>query len=123
MKKRQIIKKYIAVIEGVPKNKSGVINAPIRRESEDSVKRTVAPDGKEAITEYKIIEEHGDYSVAEVTLHTGRTHQIRLHFAYIGHPLKGDFLYGERNEDGYILRCNYLEFEHPITAETVKICI
>ena len=123
MKNRKIIKKYIALIDGIPKNKSGIINAPIRRESEDSIKRIVAPDGKEAVTEYRIIEEKNGCSVAEVTLHTGRTHQIRVHFAHIGHPLKGDFLYGKRNENGYVLRCNYLEFEHPINGDTIKISI
>ena len=123
MKNRKIVKKYIALLDGIPENRNGIINAPIRRESEDSIKRIVAPDGKEAITEYKIIEEKDGCSLAEVTLHTGRTHQIRVHFAHIGHPLNGDFLYGHRNEEGYFLRCNYLQFEHPISGQIIKICI
>ena len=123
MKNRKIIKKYLALVEGVPKNKKGIIDAPIRREHEDSIKRIASPDGKEAITEYEVIEEYSDSSLLEITLHTGRTHQIRVHFAHIGHPLCGDFLYGNRSEEGYKLRCHYLSFDHPITSEKIEIKI
>ncbi len=123
MKKREILKKYLAVVEGIPIEKSGFIDAPIRREDEDSVKRIVSDDGKPALTEYEVIEERCGSSLLEVTLHTGRTHQIRVHLAHIGHPLIGDFLYGERNEEGYFLRCHRLVFPHPITGKSMEINI
>lgn len=123
IKERQIIKKYLALVEGIPDVEQGIINAPIRRESENSVKRMVAEDGKEAITEYNLIEKRDGGSLLEVTLHTGRTHQIRVHLSYLGHPLIGDFLYGKRSDNGYFLRCHYLEFKHPITSENIIISI
>lgn len=123
MKRREIIKKYVALVEGKPANKKGMIDAPIRRESEGSIKRIVASDGKDALTEYEVIKQNEDCSLLEITLHTGRTHQIRVHMAYIGHPLVGDFLYGKRRDEGYELRCHFLSFVHPITGSTISIKI
>ena len=123
MKAGRILKRYIARLTGIPKEREGVIDAPIRRVCEGDIKRGVFPDGKKAVTEYRIIDEDDESSVAEITLHTGRTHQIRVHFAHIGHPLLGDFLYGERRPEGYFLRCNELKFSHPKTKEIVHIKI
>ena len=123
MRNREITKKYLAIVNGVPTERTGIIDAPIRRELEGSMKRIVAPDGKEALTRYEVLKILGDNALVEVTPLTGRTHQIRVHFSYIGHPLVGDFLYGERTEDGYYLRCHHLCFVHPITCKKIEIKI
>ncbi len=123
MKNHKIVKKYLAIVSGIPKESEGMIEAPIKRESENSVKRIVSPLGKYALTEYKILKSKDNSSLLEVTLHTGRTHQIRVHLSHIGHPLIGDFLYGERSKEGYFLKCFELSFPHPMTDEIVKIKI
>ena len=122
MKERHFKKTYIALVEGSPREKHAIINAPIARECEGEMKRVVRDDGKEAITEYDVICEYpnGTSKVA-ITLHTGRTHQIRVHMAHIGHPLVNDFLYGRRGDDTYYLHCNSLSFPHPFTDETVVV--
>lgn len=115
-------KKYIAITEGVPKERSGRIEAPIKREAEDSIKRIVAADGKPAVTLYRIIDEiDGDKAIIELNLITGRTHQIRVHLSHIGHPLVNDFLYGKRGDSTYMLHCSSLSFPHPLTGEMVLI--
>lgn len=121
MKSGSYEKTYHAIVSGTPNPPSGVINAPIERESEDSVKRCVRPDGKPAVTEYEVIETRGATSLLCVRPKTGRTHQIRVHLSYIGHPLVGDFLYGERNEEGYSLNCSEIKFPHPITREVMSV--
>lgn len=118
-----ITKKYEALVSGVPSEPKGIIDAPIRRVSEGDIKRGVFADGKRALTEYKITSVIDGNALCEVTLHTGRTHQIRVHMAHIGHPLVGDFLYGERRAEGYFLRCNELKFRHPITEKIIHIKI
>ena len=115
-------KKYIAITEGIPKEKSGRIEAPIKREAEDSIKRIVSGDGKPAVTLYRVIDEiDGDKAIIELNLITGRTHQIRVHLSYIGHPLVNDFLYGKRGEGTYMLHCSSLSFPHPLTGKMVLI--
>ena len=121
MKKGLWSKKYHALVKGVPSPTSGIIDAPIERESEGNIKRVVRDDGKRAITKYKVIEDYGDSSLCEVTLLTGRTHQIRVHFAHIGNPLVSDFLYGTRTERDYYLRCTEISFPHPESGEIIKI--
>ena len=121
MKLGKFKKKYLCTVCGTPSPAHAIIDAPIRREAEQSIKRIVANDGKRAITEYTVLSSDGDSSICEIILHTGRTHQIRVHMAYIGHPLKNDFLYGERSDEGYKLRCTELTFPHPFTKE--EICV
>ena len=124
MKSGGYVKKYYAVVTGVPKEKSGVIDAPIEREREGDIKRCVREDGKRAITEYKTVatSKDGSLSLLEITLLTGRTHQIRVHMAYIGHPLYADFLYGERIQgETYRLHARELSFSHPITGERLTL--
>lgn len=124
MQNGKIKKEYCAIVLGVPKNKHGVINAPIARSNESIIKRTVSTNGKEAITEYEVesVLCEGKYSLINVYPKTGRTHQIRLHLSHIGHPIYADFLYGVpiEGERAY-LHCKRLTFLHPITGKEVKI--
>lgn len=121
MKRGEIRKSYIARLSGVPKELKGVIDAPIRREEIGSIKRIVTPDGKRAVTEYEVIELTEGGCICRFSPITGRTHQIRVHAAYIGCPLKDDFLYGNRGEKPYDLKCVRLEFSHPKTNEKIII--
>ena len=114
-------KKYIAITEGIPKEKSGRIDAPIKREAEDSIKRIISADGKPAVTLYKVVGEIDGKAILELNLITGRTHQIRVHLSHIGHPLVNDFLYGVRGDTPYMLHCASLRFPHPITREEIMI--
>ena len=119
MKRGGFSKVYAAVVSGVPKKEHNVIDAPIEREAEGQMKRVVREDGKRAVTEYRVLKvlDNGN-ALCEITLYTGRTHQIRVHMAYIGHPLYADFLYGERIEgQNYLLHAKKITFKHPITEE------
>ncbi len=87
-------REYLAVCEGIPSPASGVIDAPLGRTEESYIKQCVRPDGKPARTHYEIVERGERFSLLRLVLETGRTHQIRVHMAYIGCPLAGDFLYG-----------------------------
>lgn len=123
MKAKKFQKTYTAYVVGIPDPPHGFIDAPIEREYEGSIKRVVREGGKACLTEYRVIstDEYGNSTVS-VTPHTGRTHQIRVHMAHIGHPLADDFLYGERSEGKtYQLSCNSLSFPHPITGETLTV--
>lgn len=121
MKKGLWQKKYHAIIDGVPSPAEGVIDAPIERIEEGNIKRTVRDDGKRAVTKYRLLEDMGDASLVELTLLTGRTHQIRVHMAHIGHPLCSDFLYGIKSEKEYFLRCKEISFPHPRTGDPITI--
>ena len=123
MKEKKFDKVYIAKIVGVPEPHHGFVNAPIAREAEGSILRVVREDGKESLTEYNVISiDENENATLKVIPHTGRTHQIRVHMAHIGHPLIGDFLYGERIENQtYSLHCSSLTFRHPITNETITV--
>ncbi len=87
-------REYLAVCEGVPSPASGVVDAPLGRTEESYIKQCVRPDGKPARTHYEVVERGERFSLLRLELETGRTHQIRVHMAYIGCPLAGDFLYG-----------------------------
>jgi len=112
-------RKYRAIVCGRIDD-DGTVNAPIRRCEESVIKRGVFEDGQEAITHYKVIENYENYTLVELSLETGRTHQIRVHMSYIGHPVLGDWLYGEENHsliDRYALHSVWAEFYHPVTNE------
>ncbi len=117
----QFERKYILAIEGKLEG-SGTIEAPIGKEEGSVVKRCVLEEGKYALTHYEVLKSTDDYSVVEAKLETGRTHQLRVHFAYIGHPLLGDTLYGKAHPyfKGQALHSYYLSFVHPITNERLE---
>ena len=121
MKRGQWKKKYHAQVDGKPSQDTGTIDAPIERIEEGNIKRTVRSDGKRAVTEYRVISSEGETSLCEISLLTGRTHQIRVHMAYIGHPLTSDFLYGTPSEKEYFLRCVEISFPHPRSGEKIVI--
>lgn len=121
MKRGEFRKYYECVVEGCPTPSEGIIDAPIMRECEGSIKRITSPDGKRAKTEYKVVSSDGRSSVCRVRLYTGRTHQIRVHMAHIGHPLLGDFLYGNEESGDFHLRCVEINFPHPETNELLCV--
>lgn len=124
-KSHQIKRKYIAIVKGQPIEQKGTIDAPIGRKEGSIIERTVTGHGQEAITDYEVVDIflNGNYSFTEIEPRTGRTHQIRVHMAYINHPLVGDELYSE--PDGRInrhaLHCYRLIFNHPLTLE--EVCV
>ena len=124
MKTKDYTKKYLAICHGILKEKKGIVNLPIYRESEDEIKRVVDERGKESITEYEVVEEYEDASLLSLTLLTGRTHQIRVHMEALGHPIYGDKLYGETGDEDIILRqalhAYYISFKHPKTLEFME---
>lgn len=113
-----IEKKYTALVKGIIPE-SGEIDAPIAL-SADGVRREVSDSGKPAVTLFRRLYTVGENSVAEFTLLTGRTHQIRVHSAYIGHPVVGDSLYGSGDgAERLMLHCSHLAFPHPTTGEKI----
>lgn len=101
---------------------NGTISAPIKRENESIITRCVAEDGQEAITHYKVLENYKNHTLLELILDTGRTHQIRVHMSYIGHPLVADRLYGKEDTilDRQALHSASIEFIHPIIKEKMQ---
>lgn len=111
---------YLAVCEGVPQPLEGTIEAPLGPRPGSLMEQMVRPDGKFARTRYKVLGTYGGRALVKLQLDTGRTHQIRVHMAYMGHPLTGDFLYGEENRAliGHpALHSARLELRHPVTGE------
>ncbi len=114
---------YHALVYGVINEAKGRINAPIGRSKDDRKKMAVVKDGKEAITNFTVLKRFEKYTYIECRLETGRTHQIRVHLDYIGHPLVGDQTYGRRKvigEQGQFLHAKTIGFTHPRTNEWVE---
>lgn len=111
---------YIALVDGNIKEESGIIEKPIDRSKTDRKKMAVREDGRVAKTSYRVLERFGSYTLTEFELYTGRTHQIRVHAAYLHHPVTGDRVYGGSNKfglNGQLLHAYKLEFTHPSTSE------
>lgn len=113
------------MVHGTVSEPGGIIDAPIGRDSKDRQKMAVVvKNSKEAITEYRVLERLGDYTLLECRLKTGRTHQIRVHMAYINHPVVGDPKYGPKKAHldlkGQALHANTLGFSHPRTGEWME---
>ncbi|WP_430787651.1 RluA family pseudouridine synthase [Virgibacillus flavescens] len=117
-----ISRKYCAVVEGNLNNNTGMIDANIGRKDGSIIERTVTETGKKAITHYKVEQQSNSHSLVDIKLDTGRTHQIRVHFAHIGHSLAGDDLYGGSTLDFHrqALHCKELTFHHPFTKKVMQ---
>ena len=121
-KNKKIKKTYVAIVDGVINNKSGTINAPITRDVKDRKKMMVGKDGKNSITHFYVIKTFKNNTYISLNLETGRTHQIRVHMAYIGHPVTNDKVYGKENTSfGQYLHASKLEFIHPITKKEMIV--
>lgn len=122
MQAKEFIKEYIAICAGNLEKRSGIINAPIARKENSIIERCIAESGASAITHYEVIKSYNNYSVVKCILQTGRTHQIRVHMAHIGHPLLGDTLYGLPSPliNRQALHAYKITFIHPITKQKLE---
>ena len=125
LKKKEMKKTYIALVRGNIQGNEATIQMPIGRSTKDRKKMAVTKKGKEAITHFKVLKRYGKYTLVEVKIETGRTHQIRVHMAEIGHPVVGDMVYSNgKNEfgvEGQMLHAKQLIFQHPITQEKITL--
>jgi len=122
-KERQVVRRYIAIVNGVIEHNLGRIDAPIGRSPVDRKMMAVVEDGKPAVTNFKVIERLKKHTVIELHLETGRTHQIRVHMQYIGYPVAGDPMYGTKKDIskyGQYLHAFKLGFVHPRTHEYLE---
>ncbi len=120
-KNKRIKRKYIALVSGIILENTGKIDAPIGRKDNDRIKMAVKEGGKRAITNFKVLERYNNSTLIECILETGRTHQIRVHMAYINHPIINDPLYGTCSNDyGQMLHAGYIGFVHPIKKEFME---
>ncbi len=123
IKSKKALRSYWALVNGKV-NKSGTVNAPIARHPKDRKKMAVVKGGREAVTHYNVLEEFDSYTLLECVLETGRTHQIRVHMAHIGHSIVGDKTYGQKKEkfnlEGQLLHAKTLGFDHPITGKEMQ---
>ncbi len=113
-------REYVALVHGVIKEDRGTIDAPLGRSRKDRKKQAVVADGRHAVTHFKVLKRYRHYTLVSCRLETGRTHQIRVHMKYIGHPLAGDPLYGPRKTlpgHGQYLHARLLGFKHPRTGK------
>ncbi len=122
---KQVKREYEAFIGGTVVENNGTIEAPIGRKQDSIIERTVTDDGQYACTHFQIIERYGPFTHVRVMPETGRTHQIRVHMAHIGHPLVGDDLYGGSQFflNRQALHCRGLHFLHPVMEKTMKFSV
>ena len=125
IKNRNVKKVYYALVRGIVPENDATINMPIARSTKDRKKMAVDKNGKEAITHFKVLERFDKYTLLEVKIDTGRTHQIRVHLSQIGYPVVGDEVYSNgKNEfgiHGQLLHAKSLEFTHPTTGEKMHL--
>ena len=125
IKNREVKKTYIALVRGNTKENEATINMPIARSDKDRKKMAVKKGGKEALTHFKVLERFDGYTLLEVKIETGRTHQIRVHLSQIGYPVVGDDVYSNGKNPfeirGQLLHAKKLEFRHPITGKEMVL--
>lgn len=124
LKDHSMTREYVALVEEVIKEEKGTVDRPIARHPKDKIKMAVVHDGKRAITHYEVLERFKNNTLIKCVLETGRTHQIRVHMSYIGHPLVGDPVYGYKrqrfNLNGQLLHAKKLGFIHPSTGKYME---
>lgn len=124
LKERKALRKYTALVNGNIKEDSGTVNKPIARNPADRKKMAISASGREAVTHFNVLERFGQYTLTECILETGRTHQIRVHMASIGHSIVGDPVYGIKKEKfkltGQLLHAKTIGFMHPSTGEMME---
>ena len=122
-KDRSVKKGYLALVDGHPEPADAIIDAPVGRDPHDRKKMAIVDDGRPATTLYRTLQTHRGCSYIDVRPKTGRTHQIRVHFASVGHPIVGDVTYGRGDPRlvRHFLHAAYLEFEHPATGKRQEI--
>jgi pseudouridine synthase, RluA family len=123
-KDHSMTRSYVALVEGILKKDEGTIDVPLGRHPVERIKIAVIKDGRRAVTHYRVLERFNSNTLVECVLETGRTHQIRVHMAHIGHPLVGDPVYGYKkqrfNLKGQMLHAKKLGFIHPSTGEYIE---
>lgn len=125
IKNHEIKKTYIALVRGCIKESNATIDMPIARSTKDRTKMAVSKNGKNAVTHIRVLERFNNYTLLEVNIETGRTHQIRVHLSQIGYPIVGDYVYSNGknpfNIEGQMLHSMKLEFKHPRTNKEMKL--
>lgn len=126
MRENLVEKRYVAIVKGIIDSDTGIIDLPIGRPDPENVRRGVMEDGAPSVTHYKVLKRFfkSEYTLVELLLETGRTHQIRVHMSYIGHPVLGDWLYGGDNVlliERQALHAARLSFIHPITKQQIDL--
>lgn len=124
LKEHKALRQYYCIVNGNIKEDSGTVDKPIGRHPTDRKRMAIIDGGREAVTHYRVIERFGRYTLVECTLETGRTHQIRVHMASVGHSIVGDPVYGIKKEkfktDGQLLHAAAIGFHHPETGELME---
>ncbi|MGN1147675.1 MAG: RluA family pseudouridine synthase [Lachnospiraceae bacterium] len=125
LKEHTINRRYLAICHGVIKEEEGTVNRPIGRHPVDRKKMAVTENGKKAVTHYRVLKRFEKYTLIECVLETGRTHQIRVHMASIGHPILGDEVYSTQKSpfklEGQTLHAKILGFKHPSSGEYIEV--
>ncbi|KEI02124.1 RluA family pseudouridine synthase [Clostridium botulinum] len=124
LKEHSMKREYIALVEGIVKEENGLVDKPLGRNPKDRIKMAVVEGGKNAVTHYEVLKRFKKNTLVKCILETGRTHQIRVHMSYIGHPLVGDPMYGFKKQrfklNGQMLHAKKLGFIHPTTEEYIE---
>jgi 23S rRNA pseudouridine1911/1915/1917 synthase len=125
IKNHETEKTYLALVRGIVKENEATINMPIGRSSKDRKKMAVTRDGKNAITHFKVLKRYEKYTLLEIKIETGRTHQIRVHLSHIGYPVVGDYTYSngknDFNVEGQMLHAKKIKFKHPETNKEMEL--